>query len=309
MEIIRGLHNLRPAHRGCVATIGNFDGMHRGHQALLHQLRDTAAGHRLPSTAIIFEPQPLEYFAGTEAPPRLTRLREKVELLREGGIARVLCLRFDAQLAAMDGNAFIERVLVQGLGVKAVIIGEDFRFGRKRSGDVALLVERGTTHGYQVERADTFCLGGERVSSSRVRTALAAGDMEEARHLLGRYYNMSGRVGHGEKRGREIGFPTLNIHLHRLCAPVDGIFAARVHGLDVEAVDGMAYIGDRPVVSGQTKGLEVHLFDYSADCYGRHVHVELIRKLREDQRFDSLEALRKQMHIDADRARVALAEA
>lgn len=306
MELIRGLHNLRPAHRGCVATIGNFDGMHLGHQALLRQVSSTAAAHGLPAVIIVFEPQPREYFQGLAAPPRLTRLREKLELLRAADVERVLCLRFDRELAAMDAKTFIRHVLVDGLQVREVIIGDDFRFGRDRGGDIAVLARSGAVHGFEVERAETVVVDGERVSSSGVRTALEAGDMEHARRLLGRYYSMAGRVAHGDKRGREIGFPTININPHRLRTPIEGIFAARVHGLEAEASDGMAYIGDRPVVNGSGKRLEVHLFDFDGDCYGRHVRVDFIHKLREDAKFASLEALRRQMHIDAARAREAL---
>ncbi|MGQ0658789.1 MAG: bifunctional riboflavin kinase/FAD synthetase [Chromatiales bacterium] len=304
MQFIRGLHNLRPGHRGGVVTIGNFDGVHLGHQALLRQLLDAAAHHALPAVVVIFEPQPREYFQGAGAPARLNRFREKLELLREAGIARVLCLRFDEKMAGCEPEAFVEQVLVQGLAARVVIIGDDFCFGRARRGNFALLTQLGREHGFATERADTFRLDAERVGSSRVRTALEQGDLETARRLLGRHYKMSGRVAHGEKRGRQIGFPTININLHRRHTPVRGIFAARVHGLGSGApLDGMAYIGDRPVVSGTKVLLEVHLFDFTGECYGRHVHVEFIRKLREDAFFSSLEALREQMHADADQAR------
>lgn len=306
MELIRGLHNLRARHSGCAVTIGNFDGMHLGHQALLAQLRHAAAREGLVPAVVIFEPQPREYFSPAAAPSRLTRLREKLELLRKYGAERVLCLRFDERLASLEAETFIERILVNGLGARVIIIGDDFRFGRGRRGDLALLAAEGERHGFRVERAETYRIDGHRVSSSRVRAALEAGDMSKAARLLGRNYSMSGRVAHGEKRGREIGYPTLNVDLHRVRTPVEGIFAARVHGLDAGPLQGMAYIGDRPVVQGEYKRLEVHVFDFADDCYGRHVRVELVRKLREDISFVSLQAMQEQLHQDAIDARAAL---
>jgi len=307
MELVRGLHNLRPHHRGCAVTIGNFDGMHLGHQALLLQLRDVARQVGAVPAVVIFEPQPREYFDPERVPARLTRLREKLALLQEQGVQRVLCLRFDAALAALDADTFVDALLVHGLGARAVIIGDDFRFGRDRRGDLHLLQAIGARQGFPGERAATFIVDGERVSSSRVRAALHAGDMAAARRLLGRHYWMSGRVAHGDKRGRQIGYPTLNIDLHRARTPIDGIFAARVHGLAPRPLDAMAYIGTRPVVQGEHKRLEVHVFDFAQDCYGRYVRVEFVRKLRDDQNFESLEALKVQMHEDALQARAALA--
>ncbi|MEZ5446783.1 MAG: bifunctional riboflavin kinase/FAD synthetase [Gammaproteobacteria bacterium] len=306
MELIRGLHNLRARHSGCAVTVGNFDGMHLGHQALLAQLREAAARDGLAPAVVIFEPQPREYFSPAAAPSRLTRLREKLELLRKYGAGRVLCLRFDERLASFGAETFVERILANGLGARVVIVGDDFRFGRERRGDLALLAAEGERHGFRIERAETYRIDGRRVSSSRVRAALEAGDMSQAARLLGRSYSMSGRVAHGEKRGREIGYPTLNVDLHRVRTPVEGIFAARVHGLDAGPLQGMAYIGDRPVVQGEYKRLEVHVFDFADDCYGRHVRVELVRKLREDMAFVSLQALQEQLHQDAIDARAAL---
>lgn len=307
MELIRSLHNLRAPHRGCVVSIGNFDGMHLGHQALLGQLLRTGEQRKLTPAVVIFEPQPREYFAPQAVPSRLTRLREKLEALRLQNVPRVLCLRFDAQLAALEADEFTSLVLVQGLGAGVVLVGHDFRYGRERRGDLQSLRAQGASNGFDVELAATFCIDGERVSSSRVRTALEVGDLALAARLLGRNYSMSGRVAHGEKRGRQIGYPTLNIDLHRVRTPIDGIFAARVHGLSVLPRDGMAYIGTRPVVNGRFKRLEVHVFDYAEECYGRHVQVEFVRKLRGDQAFDSLESLQRQMDVDAKNARAALA--
>jgi riboflavin kinase / FMN adenylyltransferase len=306
MQFIRGLHNLRERHRGCAVTIGNFDGMHLGHQALLNQLKAVALELNAVPTVVIFEPQPREYFQPQSVPARLTRLREKLGLLHASGIERVLCLHFDARLAALEAEAFAALLLVRGLAAKAVIIGDDFRFGRQRRGDLQMLQAIGAQQGFTVQRASSFVIDGERVSSSRVREALQRGDMPAARRLLGHHYWMSGRVAHGDKRGRQIGYPTINIDLHRARTPIDGIFAARVHGLAAKAFDAMAYIGTRPVVQGEHKRLEVHVFDYAQECYGSYVRVEFVRKLREDRNFDSLDALKVQMRQDAVEAKAAL---
>jgi riboflavin kinase/FMN adenylyltransferase len=306
MDLIRGLHHLRCAPHGCVATIGNFDGVHRGHQAVLAQLRRISAELALPVTVIVFEPQPQEFFQPDNVPPRITRWREKFEVLCGYGMDRMVCLRFDAQLAALSPRAFVETVLAQGLGVRHLVMGEDFRFGKGRAGDYALLETLGKEFGFHVDRAETFFLDGKRVSSTWLRQVLAEGDFETARRLLGRPYSLSGRVAHGAKRGRELGFATANIDLHRRQSPLSGIFAAKVQGLADEKLDCVAYIGSRPAVGGGRVLLEVHVFDYDEECYGRHVHVDFMKKLREDRNFDSLEALQRQIALDVAQAREAL---
>jgi riboflavin kinase/FMN adenylyltransferase len=303
MELIRGLHNLRPAHHGCVATIGNFDGVHLGHQAVIGQLAENADHFGVPSTVITFEPQPLEYFTRGEAPARLTRLREKLQALRRYSVDRVLCLRFDEHLASMPAQEFIRRVLVDGLGVRYLVLGDDFRFGKGRVGDFAMLEQAGAEYGFQVVNMHTFSVDGERVSSTRVRQALAAGDLTAAEKLLGRPYRMCGRVAHGDKRGRSIGFPTANIHLHRQKSPVAGVFAVEMFGLDTEPVAGVANVGSRPTVDGTRILLEVHLFDFDQEIYGRYVHVNFVKKLRDETRFDSFEALQQQIDKDVIEAR------
>jgi len=303
MELIRGLHNLRPRHRGCVATIGNFDGVHLGHQAVLGQLAEKGAELCLPTGVIIFEPQPSEYFAPKEAPPRLTRLREKLKALRRYSVDRVLCLQFNRQLASLSADQFIRRILLDGLDVKYLVVGDDFRFGKGRSGDFALLQEAGREHGFEVVNMHTFSLGGSRVSSTRIRAALAAGDMEGAEQLLGRPYRMCGRVAHGDKRGRSIGFPTANLFLHRQVTPVTGVFAVEMFGVQGEPVPGVANVGTRPTVDGTRALLEVHLFDFAEEIYGRYVHVDFLRKLREERRFDSFAALKEQIAQDVRHAR------
>ncbi|HHH47921.1 MAG TPA: bifunctional riboflavin kinase/FAD synthetase [Gammaproteobacteria bacterium] len=303
MLIIRGSHNLRPAHRGCVATIGNFDGVHLGHQAVLGQLAEKADELGLPVTVVTFEPQPQEYFRPAAAPPRLTRLREKVQALRRYAVDRLLVLRFDAAFAAQAPQAFIDGVLVNGLGVRYLVIGDDFRFGRQRAGDFGMLRAAGEAHGFEVVNMHTFGLDGERVSSTRVRAALAAGDLNAAEKLLGRPYRMSGRVAHGDKLGRRIGFPTANIHLHRQATPLRGVFAVELYGVHGEPLPGVANLGTRPTAGGLRTLLEAHLFDFDADIYGAHVHVEFLHKLRDERRFDSLDALKAQIAIDARQAR------
>jgi riboflavin kinase/FMN adenylyltransferase len=302
MELVRGLHNLRPRHRGCVATIGNFDGVHRGHQAVFEQLSHTARAQQLPLTVITFEPQPREFFAPAAAPSRLTRLREKLQAMLACGIDRVVCLRFDAGLAGLPPADFIRAILVEGLDVRYLVVGDDFRFGRDRAGNFALLEQAGTQQGFPVVTMQTFDVGGSRVSSTRIRAALEAGDLETAASLLGRPYGMCGRVAHGDKRGRTIGYPTANIHLHRILAPVAGVFAVEMHGLPGAPLPGIANIGSRPTVGGTRSQLEVHLFDIDRDIYGCHVEVSFLYKIREEQRFETLGALQAQIQQDTEQA-------
>jgi riboflavin kinase/FMN adenylyltransferase len=303
MELVRGLHNLRPEHRGCAATIGSFDGIHLGHQAVLTQLAAHGRERRLPVTLITFEPQPREYFMPQEAPPRLTRFREKLEVLQHCGIDRVVCLRFNAYLASLTADEFIQRIMLDGLAVKYLVVGDDFRFGKGRIGDYALLEQAGKTHGFPVVTMPTFNIGNHRVSSTRIRVALNKGDFNSAEALLGRPYWMSGRVAHGDKRGRTIGFPTANIFMHRNAVPVDGVFAVEMCGIDDRPIAGVANVGTRPTVDGSRALLEVHLFDFDRDIYGRHVQVSFLKKLRPERKFESFELLKRQIELDAEQAR------
>ncbi|EGV31332.1 riboflavin biosynthesis protein RibF [Thiorhodococcus drewsii AZ1] len=308
MRLIRGLHNLRPDDRGCVATIGNFDGVHLGHRAVFTRLLARGRELGLPATVIIFEPQPMEYFAPSTAPARLTRLREKLTAIREDGIERVMLLEFGPRLATLDARAFVQRLLIDGLGVKFLLVGDDFRFGHARTGDYALLREMGTSarrdgHGFEVANLHTITQAEERISSTRVREALARGDLEQARHLLGRPYRMQGRVAHGDKRGRSIGFPTANIHLHRRASPLRGVFAVMVDGVGDSPWPGVANVGSRPTVDGHEDRLEVHLFGFDRTIYGHQLTVEFRLKLRDEIRFDSFEALKTQIALDAAAAR------
>ncbi len=303
MELIRGAHNLRPRHQGCVATIGNFDGVHLGHQAVLGQLAQKGAELRLPAAVITFEPQPQEFFAPDRAPPRLTRFREKLQALNRYAVDRVLCIRFDQSFSHVSAESFIDRILIDGLGVRYLVVGDDFHFGHQRRGDFAMLAAAGAEHGFPVVNMHTFCIDGERVSSTRVREALARGDLGRAEQLLGRPYRMSGRVARGDQRGRTIGFPTANLHLHRRSTPLQGVYAVEVFGLDPEPLPGVANVGNRPTVDGTRSLLEVHLLDFSQDIYGRYVHVDFLQRIRDERRFDSFEALKQQILLDAQAAR------
>lgn len=305
MELIRGLWNLRDAHKGCALTIGNFDGMHLGHQALLSQLKAHAEKLNVPTCVIIFEPQPNEFFYADNVPSRLMRLREKLQALRERGIDRVLSLRFDASLAAMSAEDFLSDVLLDKLGMQCIVVGDDFHFGTQRRGDVALLREYAKVHDFSVVLLQTFELAGERVSSTRVRKALDVGDLGRVGQLLGQLFCMAGRVAHGDKRGRIIGFPTANIFLHRRSVPIGGVYVVRVRGLD-RVYGGVANVGTRPTVGGTRSLLEVHIFDFAKEIYGAHIEVEFIHKLRDEKRYDNLELLRAQILKDAEAARAYL---
>jgi riboflavin kinase/FMN adenylyltransferase len=322
MRLIRGLHNLRAQDRGCVATIGNFDGVHLGHRAVFRRLLQRGQALGLPATVITFEPQPMEYFQPDAAPARLTRLREKLAAIRADGIHRVMLLEFGPRLAAMPADAFIEQLLVQGLGVRFLLVGDDFRFGRNRGGDFRLLQAAGAQRGFEVENLHTITHGEERISSTRVREALARGELDQARHLLGRHYAMRGRVAHGDKRGRSIGFPTANLPLHRRVSPLSGVYAVTVRDLDGGRLPAarpaawaepwpalwpaVANVGHRPTVDGRDTRLEVHLLDFDGDLYGAHLEVAFRLKLRAEQRFASFEALKTQIARDAAAARAYL---
>lgn len=304
MELIRGSHNIRLRHRRCVATIGNYDGVHLGHQKVIESLRMQAGS--LPVTVITFEPTPQEVFAPDKAPARLTRLREKAHALAGCGVDRLLVLRFDRKLAAMEPETFIDRLLVDGLGVERLVVGDDFRFGHRRRGDFSMLAAAGRRHGFTVATMPTFEVEGERVSSTRVRRALRDGDLALAQRLLGRAYRMMGRVVQGRRLGRQIGFPTANIRLQRTKSPLHGIFAVRVHGLDGGAQRAVASVGTRPTVDGRDWLLEVHLLDGDRDLYGRHLSVEFVRHLRPEKRFESVAEMAEQIARDADAARQCL---
>ena len=306
MELIRGMHNLRERHRGCVATIGNYDGVHRGHQHMIAAVRARADALGVPAVVITFEPTPREFFGGPAAPSRLTRLREKLQALALYGVDRVVVLRFDQRMQAMGADEFVQRLLVAGLGVHHMVVGHDFHFARRREGTIETLRSAGAANGFTVEEVGQFLLGAERVSSSLVREALNRGELERATHLLGRPYRMAGRVRLGKRLGRTLGYPTANLALQRKVVPLWGIFAVRVSGAGLIDHPAVSSLGTRPTVNGTDPLLEVHLFDFDGDLYGQHLDVDFVARLRDEQKFESLDALVAQMHRDAAAARALL---
>ena len=282
-------------------TIGNFDGVHRGHQAMLARLIEAAEDLQLEPAVLTFDPHPREYFARGDAPARLSTLRSKLDLFRAFGVAVTWVARFDARLAALTAEEFIDHVLVRGLNARWVLVGDDFRFGRGRAGDLALL--RARTRPFSVEGMRSIDVGELRASSTAVRNALAAGDLMRAADLLGRSYAISGHVAHGDKLGRDLGFPTANLPLrHR--PPLSGIFAVRVHGLPGGPHHGVASVGVRPTVKSDGRPLvEVFLLDFDQTIYGRRITVEFLSKLRDEERYSDLAALARQIGTDVNHAR------
>ena len=291
-------------------TIGNFDGLHLGHQAMLARLQDVARTRGLPSCVLSFEPHPREFFAPEQAPARLSSLREKAECLQQLGIDRLHVFRFDRAFSALTAEAFIERVLGRTLQARYVLVGDDFRYGAKRTGDFALLESLGQPLGFDAESLPTVEVAGERASSTAVRNALAAGELEHATRLLGRPYSISGRVVHGDKLGRDIGFPTANIQLRHNRPPLMGIFAVELYGLNGAPLAGVASLGKRPTVKSPdaVPVLEVHLFDFNADIYGRRVRVSFLHKLRDEEKYPDLDSLVAQIKRDVDNAKRYLAK-
>ena len=290
-------------------TIGNFDGVHKGHQAILDRLCRAAAARSLVACVLTFEPHPREFFAPEAAPTRLTSLREKIELLTTLGMDRVHIQHFSGAFAKLSPEQFVADIMVRGLRTRSVLVGEDFRFGARRAGDLALLRELGAAGGFEVRVMPTVVHHEARVSSSAVRDALAAGDLERAEALHGRPYSISGRVVHGSRLGSSIGCPTANIMLQHNRPPLLGIYAVLAHLEGGEGRPGVASLGFRPTVDslGQPV-LEVHLFDFSGDLYGRHVRVEFLKKLRDEARFPDLETLKAQIQRDCEAARQVLME-
>ncbi|MDZ7585985.1 MAG: bifunctional riboflavin kinase/FAD synthetase, partial [Thiobacillus sp.] len=286
-------------------TIGNFDGLHLGHQAMLARLQDVARARGLPSCVLSFEPHPREFFTPEQAPARLSSLREKAECLQRMGIDRLHVFRFDRAFSALSAEAFIEQVLGTTLEARYVLVGDDFRYGAKRTGDFALLKQAGLSLGFDAEFLPPVEVAGERASSTAVRQALAAGELEHAERLLGRPYSISGRVVHGDKLGRDIGFPTANIQLKHNRPPLLGIFAVEVYGLNGEPLPGAASLGKRPTVKNPdaVPVLEVHLFDFNAEIYGRRVRVDFLHKLRDEEKYPDLDRLVAQIRRDVDNAK------
>ncbi|MFQ1014785.1 bifunctional riboflavin kinase/FAD synthetase [Avibacterium paragallinarum] len=304
MRLLRGLNHLPPAlQQGCALTIGNFDGVHLGHQAVLRHLREKATALSLPMVVMLFEPQPSEYFMGDKAPPRLMRLRDKLSALADLGVDYVVRIKFDRAFASLSAEQFIQEYLVQRLKVKFLSIGDDFRFGAGRQGDFALLQQAGEKYGFTVEDNCSFQLNEQRISSTAIRQALAEDDLALAQQLLGKPYCIYGRVVQGNKLGRTIGFPTANIRLQRQVNPVKGVYAVRAKLPDGTEYEGVANIGRRPTINGVKQLLEVHLFDFKGDIYGQALQVTLCHKIRDEVKFPSFDDLKAQIAKDVDVAK------
>lgn len=302
MLIFRGVPHR--ARQPVALTIGNFDGVHLGHQAMLARLEQAAKARGIWACVMTFEPHPREFFAPDQAPTRLTNLREKLELLAALGVDRVHIFRFDFDFAKVTAEEFIDRILHQGLQARWLLVGDDFRFGARRAGDFALLRDAGLRYGFEVEAMPSYTVQDLRVSSTTIRNALAAGDLALAGKLLGRPYSISGRVVGGDKLGKKIGFPTANIQLKHNRPPVSGIFAVRAYGIAAAAIEGVASLGVRPTVRQHGRPtLEVHLFDFHREIYGCHVRVDFLRKLRDEAKYPDLESLARQIALDVENAK------
>jgi riboflavin kinase / FMN adenylyltransferase len=305
MQLIRGPGGVERRAVGCALTIGTYDGIHLGHQALIARLDQHARRLRRPATLLTFEPTPREYLSPANPPARLTSLRERWRVLSPMGLDYLWLLRFGHALRNLSAEGFA-RLLAREAAPAVVVVGHDFRFARKGEGTAETLVQAGRRFGFDVDVLEPVTLDGERISSSGVRAALACGDFARAQRLLGRPWSMRARVIVGRRLGRELGFPTANLPLERRRAPVNGIFAVRVHGVGEGARPGVASLGTRPTVDGSAWLLEAHVFDFQGDLYGREIEVEFVAKLREEERFASIEALTAQMRRDAGEAREIL---
>ncbi len=308
MELVRGLHNISQRHWGCVLTVGNYDGVHLGHQQMIGVLKARAAQLRSAATVLVFEPSSKEFIDPDGAPPRLTRWREKFLALAAQGVERLVTLRFDERMRAMTPRSFVDELIVERLGTRHMVVGDDFRYGSNAGGTIESLRAAGQEHGFGVEQIAPFCFDGVRVSSTAVRERLELADYPGAARLLGRPYRMIGRVVRGRRLGRALGFPTANLRLMRRKPPVWGISAVWVHGIDSRPLPGVASLGTRPTVNGVEPLLEAHVFDFSGDLYGRAIEVEFVAKLRDEVKFESLDAMMVQMEIDGARARDLLSK-
>lgn len=306
MRIFRGLPSIAER-RACALAIGNFDGVHRGHRALLTRVVEAARARRLAPAVMTFEPHPRELFAPDSAPARVANLRDKLQGIESCGIEHVYLQHFNRRFASIGAEEFIDRMLVDGCRMKWLAVGEDFRFGARRAGNVALLRAHAAPGGYEVEQVATVAEGGERVSSSAVREALGAGDLARAARLLGHPYSITGRVLHGAKRGRTLGYPTLNLRIAHKRPAAQGVYAVRVHGISDVVWPGVASVGIRPTIEDRGRWLlEVHLFDFADQVYGKLVRVEFIKKLRDEEKYETLEQLTTAIRNDADQARALL---
>ncbi|MCY4655523.1 MAG: bifunctional riboflavin kinase/FAD synthetase [Gammaproteobacteria bacterium] len=309
LELIRGLHNIRPSHRGCVVTIGTFDGIHHGHQMLIHHLCAKSIELQVPSLLVTFEPTPTEYFRGEAVPARLTRFREKFRLLEETELDRVMCIPFNERTRSISADEVIEQFLVELLDVQYLVVGDDFRFGKNAEGDYAMLKTAGDKYHFGVSHMGTLQFEHERISSTRIRQALHEGDFTLAEKLLGRPYFMMGPVVEGQHLGTKLGTPTANIRLQRYKSALEGVFAVVVEGEGFDKpYEGSAYVGTRPTIDGVEPLLEVHLFDFSDDIYGKRLKVSFLEQFRGDVKFESMDELRHQIQLDLENTRSWFAE-
>jgi len=302
MQLIRGIHNIQSEHNGCVLTIGNFDGVHLGHKEVINALIKQAKELNCSPAVMVFEPQPRELFSPDTAPARLCRLRDKYTLLASLGVERLICVNFNSKFATQSAESFIEDLLFSKLGIKSLIVGDDFRFGKNRVGNYKMLLEAGKKMGFSVSDTASYKILEQRISSTEIRRALEKDDLMQAEVMLGRPYSIIGRVFHGDKRGRQLGFPTANVKLKRRVSPVNGVYAVKVK-TNKGQFYGVANIGSRPTVAGLRQQLEVHIFDFEFDLYGQTIEVVLLKKLRKEMKFDSLSALTNQILIDSEQAR------
>jgi riboflavin kinase/FMN adenylyltransferase len=298
VQIIRGIRGIRKETGPCVATIGNFDGVHLGHETVIRFLAERGEKLALPIIVVTFEPHPKEYFVPEFAPPRIAKLRDKIARLAKLGVDRFLVLQFDQALAYMRADEFVQQILVEGLGIQFLVVGDDFRFGFQREGDFSFLQQAGETFGFEVAQMPTCHLDGARVSSSRIRKALKHHDLDMAARLLGRYYRISGRVIHGEKLGRQLDFPTANISLPEYRLAVHGVYAVQVKGIGEEPLPGVANVGWRPTVNGIKPMLEVHIIDFGESLYGKYIAVDFRKHIRSEMKFSSLQELKYQIRQD-----------
>jgi riboflavin kinase/FMN adenylyltransferase len=302
MQLVRGIHNIQDADHGCVLTIGNFDGVHLGHRRVVSALVNKAKELNCASAVLVFEPQPQELFSPENAPARLCRLRDKYSLLEKLGVERLICVNFNRKFANQSAEQFIEELLVKKLGIKHLIVGDDFHFGKNRVGNYQMLTQAGEKFGFSVTDTASFKLSDCRISSTEIRQALEHDKLADAEKMLGRPYSIIGRVFHGDKRGRQLGFPTANVLLKRRVSPISGVYVVKVLSRFGNFF-GVANIGSRPTVAGIRQQLEVHIFDFDANLYGMTIEVVLMEKLRNEMKFSSLEALTLQIAKDSEQAR------
>ena len=307
MQLVRGIHNIQAEDHGCVLTIGNFDGVHKGHQRVISTLVAKAKSLNCVAAVLVFEPQPQELFTPDKAPARLCRLRDKYALLVELGVQRIICVNFTRKFANQSAEQFIESLLVEKLGIKHLIVGDDFHFGKNRVGDFAMLSQAGKTFGFDVTDTASCKVENCRISSTAIRQALEQDNFIDVENMLGRPYSIIGKVFHGDKRGRELGFPTANVLLKRCKSPLNGVFAVKVKTTN-GTFNGVANIGTRPTINGIRHQLEVHIFNFDDDIYGQCIEVIIKKKLRQVIKFDGLAALTAQIKLDSEQAKQVLSD-